>query len=623
MNTVSSHLPKKDKKKTQGSTRVVDLPKTSWRLYLKKNAQLIVNGLKYFFRAHWIGTTFFIIATLVFFWPLILHITNYSEGGDAMFNAWTLARNYHCILHQACSNYANANIYFPHKDTMLYSETQLSAGVLTLPLYFIDKNPIFPYNVWTIMSFFFSGWFMYLLAKYLSKGKEVYSILAGLVFEFAPFKMAAISHLQNLSIFYLPLAVLLILKYFETRKKSYLFFLFVALSLQFYASWYQMIFVLIALGILLLGMLLFKLANWRRLVIVGGIVLLAALSTYPLAKTYTQFSKSNDATFNLTDQITYSSSLEDYFKPTTGTILGKIYYHLRPHAQVNSFDSDSFSYHGMILYAVALCVLIIAYIRRKDDEVSRKKYRFILVFVAIALAGFIMSLGPALKIRGNYFYTDTADGLRFVLPLPWLLVDKFLPQLSFIRAIGRASVLTLFSLCCLLAFFPLYLQKEKFYQKYKLLIVIIVSSLVVIELMPTHLVGMTNSSFDYNLNIPAVYKYINDHPQINDMVIISSEQDYPGAAFPTLRAEEVLWSGYDNRNIFNGYSGYTPPTYFSQLAQFNNFGPDVVPQMKALGLKYVLVDKQLSESNPQLILTVKKTLPDKVYEDSRYALFKL
>lgn len=84
---------------------------------------------------------------------------SYIDGGDAMFNAWTLSRNHHCIMRENCTDYTDANIYFPNKDTMLYSESQLSAGLLTLPIYAISKNPIVTYNFWTIMSFF---WLAYL-----------------------------------------------------------------------------------------------------------------------------------------------------------------------------------------------------------------------------------------------------------------------------------------------------------------------------------------------------------------------------------------------------------------------------------------------------------------------------
>jgi hypothetical protein len=562
-------------------------------------------------------------ATLVFFWPLIMNIANYSEGGDAMFNAWTLARDQHCILRQDCPQYANANIYFPHKDTMYYSETQLSAGLLTLPLYFINDNPIFSYNILTILSFFFAGWFMYLLAKRLSKGNELYAVLAGLVFAFAPFKMAAISHLQNISIFYLPLGVLLILLYIEKPARRYLYALFAVLALQFFASWYQMVFVLITLGVLLGGMLLFRLVKPRQILMLSLVIGLAAISTAPLAKGYIHFSKTNQATFDIGQQITYSSSLSDYVKPQSGTLLGKAYYHLRPHSQVNSFNPDSYSYHGLVLYALAICLFVIVYRHRKASPEHKDRYRLTIILLVMALVGLIISLGPVLKLKGDYSYADLSDGFKLAIPMPWLLVDKILPQLQFIRAIGRASVIMLFALCCILALFPVYAKKEKFYVRHARLITGIITALILIELMPAHLTPMSHDSYNYQYNTPKVYEFVKQDKSVDNIVILSADKDYPGATIPIARAEQILWSGYHNKNIFNGYSGYTPPEYFSQYDDFVDFHPDDVAKMKALHLRYVVLDKRLSSTRPYLAQDISNALPHKVYEDNRYVVFKI
>jgi hypothetical protein len=575
-----------------------------------------------FLRQNLIGTLLILFATLVFFWPLIIHIGSYSSGGDAMFNAWTLDRDQHCILGEGCPSYANGNIYFPHKDTMLYSETQLSAGLVTLPLHLINQNPLFVYNVWTVASFFFSGWFMYLLVKYLSKGKEWPAILAGLIFEFAPFKMAAIWHLQNLSIFCLPLAVLLILKYFETKHKKYLWFLLPTLLYQFYASWYQMVFMLIALATLLGGMLICKLVRWRPVLIVSGIMLIAIIATLPLAKQYVQFSKTDKATFGIVDQTVYSSSVSDYFIPNSGTLIGKVYYHFRPGAQVNAYNLDSNSYQGIVLYVLAAGMLILTFIRRKHTDVDKKKYKNVVVYVAIALVGFVLSLGPLLKLKGDYTYAALGSGVKLAIPMPYILVDKLLPQLSFIRAIGRISVLCLFALCCLLASFAIYLESSSIKKRYKQLITASVILLAIIELMPIHFVPMLNSRYAYNLTIPPVYKYIKSQKSIDDIIVLQA-QNYPGVTIEFARPETVLWAGYDNKNVFNGYSGYTPPTYFTDYADFVNFSPNEIPKMKALGLRYVLVDTLLTKSKPNLLKNISQAFPNEVYHDSRYALFKI
>jgi hypothetical protein len=578
-----------------------------------------------FCRQHWIGGVLILAVTLIFFMPIVVRISSYSEGGDAMFNAWTLARDQHCILRQGCPSYGDANIFFPHKDSMYYSEAQLSAGLLTLPLRFIDQNPIFSYNVWTIMSFFLMGFFMYLLAKYLSKGNEPISILAGLIFEFSPFRMAALSHLQNTSIFYLPLVFLLLFKFLDTRKRGYLIGLFAALALQFYASWYQMVFVLIAVGVLLAGLLLFRMQKPRTVLTIFLVVCLAALSTYPLAKGYTNFSKTNRANFSIDSQAKYSSSLLDYATPQSGTLLGKAFYHLKPGVHMNSYNSDSYSYYGVTLYAVCLAVLILAYKQRKKSAQARWTYRIVLIFAVIGLAGFIMSFGPLLKIRNSYYYA-LADGIRFTIAMPYLFVDKFLPQLSFMRALGRSGVLILFSLCSILAFAPALAKKNRFYTRHARPINVAVVVLLILELMPFHLMPMRTTSYNYNLSIPPVYQYVKSHDEVNNILILAADFDYPNAgAIPVELPEETMWSGYHNKNIYNGYSGYLPPDYYPRYYDYLQFTSEDVPVLKKDDLRYVLVNKQLSTSNPDLANQVAAVLGPGhvVYQDKTYVLFKV
>jgi hypothetical protein len=544
-----------------------------------------------------------------------------------MFNAWTLARNQHCVMRQGCPSYSNGNIFFPHKNSMLYSETQTSTGILSLPLYFINQNPIFSYNVCMILSFFLMGFFMYLLAKYLSGGNEFISISAGLLFEFSPFRMAAISHLQNSSIFYLPLAVLLMLKFLETgaRKRMYLVGFFITLVLQFYASWYQMVFVLITLGLLLAGMGIFKLATLRRIGVVFAVICLALIATLPLAKAYTNFSKTNKASFSIESQAKYSSSLLDFGTPIKGTLIGNIFYKIKPRAHLNSYDSDSYSYYGLALYAAAGAALVAAYRTRKKGPEARRAYALLFTLAAIGLVGIIISLGPLLKIREATAYQFSGEGLKYAIALPYILVDKFLPQLSFMRALGRAGVLLLFALCCMLAFAPAVARKVQVYTHHKRLINGVFIGLLVFELFPFHLVPMSPHAYSYHLSVPPVYKLIKDDKRIDNIIVLAADFDYPKAGIPIELPEITLWAGYDNKNTFNGYSGYLPPDYYPRYWNYLDFGAEDIAVLKKDNLHYVMVDKQLSTGNPNLASQVINTLGKShvVYQDKRYVLVKV
>jgi hypothetical protein len=621
----------------------------------KRVAYSAMNGLKCvdsFMQENWKGTLVLAVAVLVFFWPVVMQMGSYNPGGDAMFNAWEMRRNQNCILRNHCPTYADANIYYPNKDTMLYSETQLSAGVVTLPLYFINQNPIFAYNLLTITLFFLAGWFMYLLAKRLSKGNEFWSILAGLAFTFAPVKMASIYHLQNLSIAVLPLAVLLVIRFFDVYQarpksreyvgasyarqfglwlrdigrdswpaKKYLIGLFLALLYVFFASWVQMVFMLVALGVLLLGLLVLRAAKLRPVVAVAAVTTLALLCTMPLAIQYIHFSKNSPSTFGIKDQLMYSSSVADYFVPYDGTLLGKLYYS-HPQHVVDSYNPDSYSYMGVVLYAAFVGLCVAAYKLRKKNDETKHNYRVLLAFLAVGAVGLVISLGPVLKLKAAWYHITT-EGIKIVAPLPWLLVDKLLPQLEFIRALGRAAVLVLFALCCVLALMPLYLKYVK-NKKIVYAIMAVALLLVIVELMPARQIPMAQTPYSYDLTIPPVYTYVKNHKEVDNLVVIVTDYDYQNAPIPIARAEQVLWSGYHNKNIFNGYSGIDPPNYIRDFEDFNDFYPNDIPKMKAKGLRYVLVDKALCHNHPEMPGRVKQILgKGQVYSDSRYDLYTL
>ena len=596
---------------------------TTVRQRLVEWSQAGYKSTKLGLRRHWIGLTIITVATLVFFAPILTKVSSYSEGGDAMFNAWTLSRNHHCILQQGCPDYTDGNIYFPNEDSMLYSETQLSAGLLTLPLYAINKNPVFAYNMWTLLSFLFSGIFMYLLAKYLSKNNEPISIFAGLLFEFAPLKMAAFGHLQNLSIFWLPLIILLFLRYLSHKKsrKRYILGALLAMVMLFYASWYQMVFALLCIGPFLLGLLISKIYPTKRVLLLGLVTGIAIISTLPLATEYVRFSKTNSANFSLYEQAFFSSSLKDYLIPNFSTLEGQVYYRLRPMSQMNSYNPDSYSYHGLAVTLACFAIVIATLTRRGKRRLDKKNRRLIQVFAGVGLVGFITSLGPLLKVGKSFAYSAPGITEHAVIPLPYILVSKYLPQLSFIRALGRASVILLFVLCCILAIGSLYLAKVEYRKR-----MLIIGAFIIIaafEVLPFRPYPASTSAHTQNKVVPAVYEYVKSQPEINNIVVLRADPDYPTALIPVARAEDVLWAGFHNRNIFNGYSGYEPKNYGPTYIDFVNFQPDDVPKLQKLGLRYVLVDKQLSQANPQLRDTVAEILPQNIYEDDRYALFKI
>ena len=206
--------------------------------------------------------------------------------------------------------------------------------------------------------------------------------------------------------------------------------------------------------------------------------------------------------------------------------------------------------------------------------------------------------------------------------MPYILVYKFLPQLSFIRAIGRVSVLFLFALCCLLVYVPWYLKKSKWSLKRRHWVTGVVMFFVVVELMPLHMIPMSSHPHAYNHYIPEVYRYIKENDDIDNLIVLQA-QEYPNISLWMARTEVVLWSGYHNKKIFNGYSGIAPKNYEDDYSDYVNFEENDIQKMKDRGLRYAVVDKELNKNKPEAKENFQKYLHDKPYEDSRYIIYKL
>lgn len=579
-----------------------------------------------FLNKHKVGFIIISLFTIIYFLPLIMKIGTYMDMGDSMFNAWTLARDQNCILGNNCPNYLDANIFYPNKDSMLYSETQLSAGLLTLPLRIFTDNPIVFSNVWTILSMLFAGYFMYLLAKRLSGNNETISVISALIFAFAPTKIYELTHLQNLSIFYLPLIFLAIIRFMDTKKRRYLVLFLVATTLLFYASWYQMVFVAMAICLFLITSFLTKYIRGKDFASLFLVFMLAFTLTLPLAKDYISFSKRNNASFSTANQIEFSNSIKDFFIPYRDTLAGSIYHNLFPSKRTTPYNGDNTPYVGITLVLVGLIVIITSIFlkrKKKKEEIIIKNHKLILGFIVIGIAGLIFSLGPVIKFGSNFSYT--VQELSLMIPAPWLIAIKILPQLNFIRAIGRMSIIFLFALCCLLSFAPILLKKININQIYKVIFSCIILVGLIVELCPTSLYTISTNEHSYHKDIPKIYNYIKESQTINNIIILRSEPNYKTADGYSVEVkfEDVLWAGYHNKNIFNGLSGYTPPLYNEQYNDFVDFHEDDIPKLKTLGIQYIIVDSTMTNEDSSLAKGVANYLGQSMYNDGRYYLYKL
>ena len=101
----------------------------------------------------------------------------------------------------------DANIFFPLRKTLVYSETNLGAGALAIPAYWATRNPYFTFNFAFLLSMIASAAGGYYLVRYLVGDRRAAAV-AGIAFGFCPYVFARTPQMQLLWTAGLPFSML-------------------------------------------------------------------------------------------------------------------------------------------------------------------------------------------------------------------------------------------------------------------------------------------------------------------------------------------------------------------------------------------------------------------------------
>lgn len=292
-----------------------------------------------------------------------------------------------------------------------------------MPLHVAFGEPV-AYNVVFLLSFILSGYFMYLLVKYLT-GREAAAFLAGALYMFLPFHVAhGLGHFGALQTQWLPLAILLLFRWVQRPT----FWKTIGLALVVtWQSWSEHHY-LFWLGIFGIVFLIFQkftgFATPERpatrtpyLALLAFLIIIFALLPW-LPTVRLGFQPDNDLSLGVEQTIRFSADLFAFVTPPAWQpVWGGVAYELfGQHFTGNIVEANQF------LGFLSLVLLLFFH-----QHIPRRQKKFWLLIAAVF---FIMSLGPKLHVFGN------------VLPvlLPYALVDS-LPVFSAVRAVARAGVM--------------------------------------------------------------------------------------------------------------------------------------------------------------------------------------
>src|SRR5512140_3500698 len=117
-----------------------------------------------FWRRRVTALAMFALLAVVHTWPLAADPAHQSrnDNGDALLNTWAIA----WVAHQLPRDPArlfDANIFYPERHTLGYSEAMIVQGVIALPVIAAGGSPVLAFNVVLLTGFAFTGWAFWLL----------------------------------------------------------------------------------------------------------------------------------------------------------------------------------------------------------------------------------------------------------------------------------------------------------------------------------------------------------------------------------------------------------------------------------------------------------------------------
>lgn len=112
---------------------------------------------------------------------------------------WNVAWVAHALTTNPSSLF-DANIFYPHQDTLAYSEANIVAGLVAVPVWALTHNPYASYNAVVLFAFATAALSAYLLVRILG-GSRLGATIAALTYGFSPHMFAKVPHIQLLMTF--------------------------------------------------------------------------------------------------------------------------------------------------------------------------------------------------------------------------------------------------------------------------------------------------------------------------------------------------------------------------------------------------------------------------------------
>ncbi len=228
---------------------------------------------------HWrLALLLGIALVVVHTWPLAARLDRIgrADAPDGQYALWQATWVARALVTDPIHVY-DANIFYPHRSTLAFSEPSLLAGAIGLPAYLITGSPYATHNLAALGYFLLAFVCAFALGRYLT-GESIPSIALAIAYAFSPYMFARTAQLPMLGTFGLPLCLLALHRFVDAPSARTAVAIAGALAVQALACGYYTVFAVLMVG---LGMIYFGAVEgrWRagRYWRFGGLAAAASL----------------------------------------------------------------------------------------------------------------------------------------------------------------------------------------------------------------------------------------------------------------------------------------------------------------------------------------------------------
>ncbi len=487
-----------------------------------------------------------ILLAVLLTWPLAARLGSAGriDSGDGRHGVWNVSWVAHALTTQPLHVF-DANIFHPHDNALAFSEANLVAGVLAIPVWLISRgNPYAAYNSVVLMAFAFAALSAYFLARTVGAGRFGATI-AAIVYGYSPYMLAHIPHIQLLMTFGPALSLAMMHRFVTTPTTARAVALGLTLSVTGLACAYYGIFSGLVVG---LGVLWFAGVDghwrqwqyWARSMLAAVIILIVIL---PLFVPYLSVREEG-----------FARSLDEARLFST---IGRAY--LASAVHVHAWMLPLLGTWREVLFpGFQAIVLAIAALVMTARHRSRPRVRIVGYYITMMVFAFWISLGPSAGL-----YT---------------LLYHAIPAFSFLRAPSRMGVMVTLGLAVLSSLALTWWRPASLSHRHRFAAAMVVIAVIESWAGPLQLQSATP--------VNRVYRHLAVLPQAP----VAEFPFYQGSDERHRQTEYMLMSTFHWKPLLNGYSDHFPADYLTAKPVLGQFpSQEAIAVLHERGVRWVVV----------------------------------